>query len=189
MLTDVGQRLLDDPVRGQVGGDRAERAGPSTRSSMGSPERRNEATSAPTPDIPRAGPVGAAPSPAQQPDRVPELTQRRLARRTNVGQRLTGLPRLRVEDMGGHPGLHADQRQVVADQVVQVTGDAQPLLGDPARRLDVPVGLGPPARASASARYARRLREASPAATASPPSAASVRLSAPSHAEAWSGCG
>ena len=38
-------------------------------------------------------------------------------------QRLAYLIRLLVQHVAGHPGLHVDQGEVVADHVVQVAGD------------------------------------------------------------------
>jgi hypothetical protein len=53
-----------------------------------------------------------------------------------------GLVGTSVHDMGGDARLHIDQGDVVRDDVVEVTGDPQPLLGDPAAGLLLAGALG-----------------------------------------------
>ena len=79
----------------------------------------------------RAQTVRCALGIAEHPDRGPQLGQRVLAgppdRLERVGQLRVGLGPL-VQQVPGHPGLHGDHRQAVADHVVHVAGDPQPLL-------------------------------------------------------------
>ena len=66
---------------------------------------------------------------AQHAEHRADLAQRLGARRLDRGQRLAGLLRPVVHQVQPHPGLHVDQRQVVAEHVVQLAGDPQPFLG------------------------------------------------------------
>ena len=79
---------------------------------------------------------------AEQADGVAELVQRRLAALPDVVERRDRADRVGVRRRAGDAGLDVDQGQVVTDAVVQVAGDPQPFLGDPAAGLGVPVGLG-----------------------------------------------
>ena len=63
-------------------------------------------------------------------DRLAYLRQRLPADRLDVGGRRGGQRRVALDQAPYHLGLHHDQRQRVAEQVVQVAGEAQPLLGD-----------------------------------------------------------
>jgi len=58
-----------------------------------------------------------------------------------------GLPRLGrplIEHVRGHGRLHVDEGELVADDVVQVTGDAQALVGDAPTRLPLSALFGAP---------------------------------------------
>ena len=61
-------------------------------------------------------------------------------------QRLPGLCRLVVEHVVGDCGLHMDEGELVAQDVVEVAGDPQPFLGDrpPGQFLPGPLQLGRP---------------------------------------------
>jgi len=63
------------------------------------------------------------------------LPQRLGARRLDRRQRLAGLFGLAVHQMQPDPGLDVDQRDVVRDDVVQLAGDPQPLVGRVAQQL------------------------------------------------------
>ncbi len=78
---------------------------------------------------------------AELAQRGPHLGERRLAglpdgdeRAAQVGARAAG-PIVRPEDVQRGPGLHRDRRHAVRHGVVQLPGDPQPLLGDPATGL------------------------------------------------------
>jgi hypothetical protein len=60
----------------------------------------------------------------------------------HVGERLMRLVGRGDEQLVGDPGLHVDQREVVADAVVQLAGDAQALVGDAAAGVPVAFVLG-----------------------------------------------
>jgi hypothetical protein len=129
----VGQRLLDDAVGGQVHGGRqrdglpghgergvqAGPAGPGDQGlELGGARRR----------LGGVGVVGLTQH-VQDGAELPEpLLARGLDRLQRIGYRLGA----GGQDVGGHPGLHVDGGHGVRDDVVQLAGDAQPLLVDAA---------------------------------------------------------
>lgn len=144
VLADVGQGLLDDPVggevhgRGQVGvlvgaGDLHRQAG----AAEGTGQLFQEAE----PGGGFGGRLRVA-GLAEQADGGAQLVERAAAGLADMGEGLLGLVGALVHDMGGDTGLHIDQGDVVGDHVVQVAGDAQALLGDPAAGLLLPGALG-----------------------------------------------
>ena len=58
-----------------------------------------------------------------------------MAGSADILERLPRLSRLLVEDIGARSGLDVDQGDVVSYDVMELTGDPQPLVGDPAQRL------------------------------------------------------
>ena len=56
-------------------------------------------------------------------------------------QSRTDLVRIGVQEESGHPGLDVDEGQVVADAVMQVMSDPEPLLGDAPAGLLLPGAL------------------------------------------------
>src|SRR5664280_3353797 len=69
------------------------------------------------------------------------LAQDRLTRTANVIERLARLRRVGVEQVPRDPRLDRDDRDMVRDDVMQLTGDVQPLLYDAALRLLLSAGL------------------------------------------------
>ncbi len=144
MLADVGQGLLDDPVRGEVdGGGQPVAVGagyldgePRVAEGVDQLAEDGEAGCG------FGGRLGVALL-AQEADGDPQLVERGAAGVAYVGERLLGLVGTLVHDVGGDPGLHVDQGDVVGDDVVEVPGDPQPLLGDPAAGLLLPRTFGP----------------------------------------------
>ena len=163
----VGQRLLDDPEGGLVD-RRRQRLGCLRRL----PDQRRP-----------SGPPGAARRPGR---RAGPARARGAARRPGLGiaehssvirssasaSRLVGPDRLQrlghlvgppVQHVQRHPGLHGDHRQAVADHVVHVAGDPQPLLVRvpppvllAGRLARSPAGCGGAARTWPAPRPARR---------------------------------
>lgn len=145
VLAHVGQGLLDDPVGREVdrGGQRAVPVGAGQLDGEpGVAEGVDQAAEDGEPGGRLGGGLGVA-GLAQQPDGGPQLVERGATGLAYVRERLLGLVRALVHDMGGHPGLDVDQGDVVGDDVVQVAGDAQPLLGDPAAGLLLAGALRP----------------------------------------------
>ncbi len=137
MLADVGERFLDHPVRDQAGrrGNRPDR--PLDRAvdpQPGPAERGHELI-----EIVQVGRglhrSGRLARLSEQADGVAQVVERRAAGLPDVRERLPGLDRVVIEQLVGDPGLHVDQRQVMAHRVVQVAGDPQPLLGHPSPGL------------------------------------------------------
>ena len=91
---------------------------------------------------------------AEQPEHHAQLVLGRPADRLDRFERGAGLLRALAHQAPAHPGLDGDHRQGVGDDVVQLAGDAHPLLPDPGGAL---------ASASRPARLVRR-RAARPAA-------------------------
>jgi hypothetical protein len=75
-----------------------------------------------------------------------ELAERLLAGLLDRRQRALGLLGQVLVQVQRHPGLHVDQGQMVPKRVVEVPGDAPPLLAGPPARLLLPDphGLGRP---------------------------------------------
>ncbi|OLB66114.1 MAG: hypothetical protein AUI10_03695 [Actinobacteria bacterium 13_2_20CM_2_72_6] len=158
------------------------RAAPSTATSMRSPDRRNEATSSSSPARPAVGSVGAGGSPGSRSSPMVSRSSSsavRLARRmwpsacracpgwsartwsataACTVMRASWWPRTSCRSRAIRSRSSATRRRASCSRPSS------------ARR----------ARSSTSRVYARRVRDASPAATASAPSAASARFSAPS---------
>ena len=125
----VRQRLLHDPVGGEVDIGRqrprltvdphvdVEARGGRPGDQVGQPlEARGGAPGRPLVDL------------AQDPEHRTDLTERLGGRVVDHRQRGPSLLGSLVEQVQRHPGLHVDQRDVVGQHVVQVTGDPQPLL-------------------------------------------------------------
>ena len=151
---DVGDRLLDDPVRGQldVGGYRPSLSPPSHLDANaglrgGGDQPVHVGQSRCRAERRRFG-VGARLPLAQPAEDPPQPGERLPAGGFDRPQRVAGLGRLGVHDPAAHTGLDRDDADAVRDHVVQFAGDAQPLGGD---RLDRGLGaerLGvPPAGA------------------------------------------
>jgi hypothetical protein len=144
---DVGERLLHHPVAGQVDGGRQPPRlalqrhpdldpGPGRLGDqgvqLGQAGRRGE-----------GGLAGVAVALAEHAQHGVQLTQGLVAGLADRGQRLGGLVGPAVQQVGGDPGLDADHPDGVGDHVVQLPGDPQPLLVDPAPGLLLPGPLGP----------------------------------------------
>jgi hypothetical protein len=90
--------------------------------------------------------------PAQHAEGGTHLAQQVAARLLDRGERGSGLLRVVVHQVERHPGLHVDERDVVAEHVVQVARDPQPFLAAAAAfgllrrglRLLAPFAPGPP---------------------------------------------
>ena len=149
----VGQRLLHDPVRGQVDAGGSGRRSPCTSTLDRQPGRPLSATQLVEPGQPggrlaRRVLVDAA----QHAERGAHLAQQFAAGPLDGGQRRAGLLGVVVHQVQRHPGLHVDQRDVVAEDVVQVAGEPEPLLACPPalgllphrRVLREPLPVGPP---------------------------------------------
>lgn len=140
MAQGVGQRLLHDPVRGRAG----RRGHPAARCADGQVDpgpgglrgpyetgqrRQVRQRSVRLVSVAAQHLQGGAQFGACLPAGVGDVLQR-------PGDRLPVEPvRVDGQDVRGHRGLDADQRDAVGQQVVQVAGDPQPLLGDPAPGL------------------------------------------------------
>ena len=122
-------------VRSTAGG--MARASPSTVCSTGRPAAVNDAVSAGNWARPTVGSVGAVASSGARSRLIVVASSSRAAAAggAHLGDGLFGLLGLFVEDVARDAGLDADQRDVVADEVVQVAGDAQAFLADPAAGL------------------------------------------------------
>ncbi len=126
----------------------------------------------------RAGFVGASGSPdwrSRPTVARSSLRAERLASRTCARASL-GLVGALVHHMGRDSGLHVDEGDVVGDDVVQVAGDTQPLLGDAAAGLLVAGALGA-VGAFADGVHEGAAASASPAAAAMPVQAKIARFS------------
>ncbi len=137
MLADVGERLLDHAVGGEV-----DRGGQGLRRGRGlevdGESGADEAVDELIEDAQARSRFGGGfrvVGLAQQADRGAQLRKRRAGRLADMRQGLFGLVGPVVHDMGGDPGLDVDQRDVVGDDIVQLAGDAHPLLGDTAAGL------------------------------------------------------
>ena len=126
---DVGQRLLDDAVGGQVDGGRQRERIP------GHGERDRQAGAAGSFDqgvelgqarggLNGVGVVGLA----EHVEDGAQLPEAFLAGGLDGLQGLGGRLRLGGQHVGGHPGLHVDGGHGVGHHVVQFPGDTQPLL-------------------------------------------------------------
>jgi hypothetical protein len=133
----VGERLLHDPVGGQV--HRRRQLG--GRAVDHHPDRR------PAPCHPgdqlvelrqarhgRLRPLSAG-GLAQHADGRPQLLHRARAGLPDRRQRLAGLLRPAVQDVQRHPRPEVDHRDAVRHHVVQLPGDPQPLVVGAAARL------------------------------------------------------
>ena len=145
VLVRVGQRLLHDAVRGQVDDGRqpalraARRARPRRgRSARASASRPSSAARPGLGDV--AGPSPGSRSTSTSDAQLGEHARGGVLHVAQRGPRAAS-GRVRQEHLG-HPALHADDGDVVAQHVVQLTGDAQPLLRDAAGGLDLAALLG-----------------------------------------------
>src|SRR5215216_7140082 len=144
---DVGERLLDHPVGGQVDGRREPprlalqrhpdlHPGPGRLDDqgvqLGQAGRRGQRR-----------PAGVAVALAEHAQHGVQLPEGLVAGLADGGQRVGGLVGPAVQQVGRDPGLDADHPDGVGDHVVQLPGDAQPLLVDPAAGLLLPGPLGP----------------------------------------------
>ncbi len=140
----VGQGLLDDPVGGQVDGGRQRGAVVGARHLDREPcvaEGAGEFVETAEAGSGFGGGLGVV-GLAEQAHGGAQLVERRTAGLADVGEGLLGLVGPLVHDVRRDPGLHVDQRDVVGDHVVQIAGDAQPLLGDAAAGLLLTGALG-----------------------------------------------
>ena len=149
----VGQRLLHDPVRGQVDAGRQRPA-----LTVHPHHDRQAGGRAVGDEIVEPVQPGGRPArwvlvdAAQHPERGAHLLQQFAARPLDGRQRRPGLLGVVVHQVERDPGLHVDQRDVVAEDVVQVAGEPQPLLTCPPalgllphrRVLRQPLPVGPP---------------------------------------------
>src|SRR5690606_3714642 len=133
----VGEGLLDDPVGGRVDGG-GQGGVPDVAGHLhvqpGAAEGAREFVQA----VQAGRGLGrclGVPGLAEQADGGAQLVQGGAAGLADVGEGLLGLVGPLVHDVGGDPGLDVDQGDVVGDDVVQVAGDAQAFLGDPAAGL------------------------------------------------------
>jgi hypothetical protein len=142
----VGQRLLHDPVGSQVDARRERSRLPDDLGPHG--QARGPGPGHEVVDVGEARggsegrPVVAV---AEHVEHRAQLLQLLLARLLDGGQRRPGLLGMLVEEMEGDVGLDVDEGDVVGEHVVELPGDAQPLL---ARSL----GAGPPPRGCAELR-------------------------------------
>ena len=109
---------------------------------------------------------------AQHLDQRAQLDQRLLARALDDDERLVDLLGVGAAQVEGDRRLHVDERHVVGDDVVQLLGDAQPVLPGPAAAL---LGEGPPVA------DARSLRTRATSAKASTSSAQATAAAAVGH--------
>ncbi len=146
MLAHVGQCLLYDPVRGQIDrggqlplladhllGDRQARGGEGG-DELGEPVKAGGRF---------GGRLVGGVRLAQQPDGGAQLFECGPPGLPDVRQRLPGLDRLGLHGDPRHARLHVDQCDVVAEYVVQLAGDPQSFLDDPAGGLLLAGLLGP----------------------------------------------
>ena len=131
---DVGERFLHDAERGEVGpGGGPRRRAPDVDRQTG-PRRLLDQFGQPA-QTRRGGP-GRLPRHAQGTEHLAHLSECLLARRPDGGEGGPGLLGVRVEERQTHAGLDVDHRDAVGEDVVQLTGDPQPLLvGPPAGGL------------------------------------------------------
>ncbi len=110
---------------------------PCCRCSTRRPAAANASSSSDSLARPRVGSVAASRVvlAAQHADDGGELLQHGVGGAPDVDERGPTAPGWLCKHMGGGTGLHVDHRDVVGDHVVQLAGDAQPLLGDPAAGL------------------------------------------------------
>ncbi len=80
----------------------------------------------------------------QQPERAAQLPHGLVTGQPDHPQRGAGRLGVVGQCLVRDRGLHPDHRDGVAQHVVQVPGDAQPLLLDPPARLPLPLGRGLP---------------------------------------------
>ena len=102
-------------------------------------------------------PRGTCPVLPQHPEHRPQLGEGLLAHLVDRGQGDSGPFRLPVDQVQRRVGLHVDDRNVVCHHVVQVPGDAQPLLARLPPRL---IGPAVGDRRGALAAQAQQFRRA-----------------------------
>ncbi len=137
VLLHVRQGLLDDPVGGQVDGcgqGGALVGAGDLDAQAGVAEGAGEFVEA----VQAGGGFGGGLRVAglsEQADGGPQLVEGGATGLPDVGEGLLRLVGALVHDVRGDAGLDVDQGDVVGDDVVQVAGDAQAFLGDPAAGL------------------------------------------------------
>jgi hypothetical protein len=133
----VGQRLLHDPVGGQV--HRQRQLDPPTLDRHLDPPAGPSRPGHQPIQLGQAGQRRPRPALlaelAQHAKGRPQLLQRLAARLLDRQQRRTGLPRPPVQHVHGHAGLEVDHRDAVGHHVMQLPGQPQPLLVDAAANL------------------------------------------------------
>ena len=139
----VGQRLLHDPVGGQVGPGRQ-----GTRRPLDPGADLQAGRAGPRDQAVQLGQAGGG-GPGRRLVALAEHVQDRAELpQCVVGglldglQGAAGLARLLVHQVQGHAGLDVDQGDVVGEHVVQLAGDAHALLAGPPLRLLGPGPLG-----------------------------------------------
>ncbi len=143
MAHHVGERLLQDPERGEI---RARRQPPPRGLPLhgdGEPGRGRLVDQFGEPVESGGGRAGGLAGGAQGVQDLPDLAEGLLAGRLDGGERRTGLLGVRVEQRQAHAGLHVDHGDAVGQYVVQLAGDPQPLLVHPAPFGGLPLGPVP----------------------------------------------
>src|SRR6266545_2749699 len=126
---DVGERLLHDPERRHVDGERQPAylaVGFGVDDQAGRGGLRHEVLE--PSQGPGRGAGGRLPLLPEDVEDRAQLGQRLLAGLLDRRQRAAGLLGQLLVQVQRNPGLQADQRQVVAEGVVELPGDAEPLL-------------------------------------------------------------
>ncbi|MCO5614894.1 hypothetical protein L7F22_069179 [Adiantum nelumboides] len=126
--TRVGQRLLHDPVRRQVDPGRQRPRGPLGAAAHRQPRGAHLVEQRVEPVQAGGGRTrGLLVDPTQHAEGGAHLAQQVAAGPLDLGERGAGLLRVVVHQVERDPGLHVDQGDVVAEHVVQLLGDPQPL--------------------------------------------------------------
>ena len=149
MTADVGERLLDDPVRGPIDLGRQRPLGSADGDGGGDASGPGSLDQLVQPVEPAARRLVARGVRHVGPQHVEGGAQlaggvaaRLLDGEERIGHRLAAL----AGQVNGHAGLHLDHRDAVGERVVQLPGDPQPLVAGPAagRLLPRALGLGGP---------------------------------------------
>ena len=143
VLAHVGQRLLDDPVGGEVDARRQRAAARrSTSSSTGSPPRAARSSSPASCASPGCG-ASSPPSSslAQHAEQLAHLGQRLAGRARIASSGARASARVAVERGLGGVGLDRDHADAVGDDVVQLARDPAALLGDRGARAALALAL------------------------------------------------
>ena len=97
-------------------------------------------------------PIGLIPVHAQDPQNLLGFPQDSLDPRPCFTERLVCVGRVRRQRDFRDAEMHADDGDLVADDIMQVTGDAQPLLGNATVGLRLPLRIASSARRCSSCR-------------------------------------